>query len=159
MTSDTAGLGHHHPRKDWSKVSYGRRPMRRHQGVVGGMGDAASANCQSRGLSQSSIQPGQGQEMTGLPSAAQEEPVHFNEALMQADSPTVGQRLDWQLLPKTKGHDRDTAVWSPCPSCPSVPSNSSGWASGQGSHPCQIRLLLKRSPTRHPRARILDVER
>lgn len=58
---------------------------------------------------------------------------------MQADSPTVRQRLDWQLLPKTKGHDRDTDVWSPCPSCPSVPSNNSGWASGQGSLPC-VRL-------------------
>lgn len=29
---------------------------------------------------------------------------------MQADSPAVGQRLDWCLLPKTKGHDRDTGV-------------------------------------------------
>lgn len=99
-------------------------------------GDAASANSQSGGLSQPSTQPGQGQETTGLPSAAGEEPVHFNEALMQADSPTVGQRLDWQLRPKTKGHDRDIATWSPRLS---VPSNSSGWASGQGSHPC-VRL-------------------
>lgn len=80
---------------------------------------------------------------------------------MQADSPAVGQRLDWCLLPKTKRHDRDTAVWSPQPACPCVDlPEISGRASGQGHCSCvgsdcspHMTLIM------HPRTKILSLER
>lgn len=78
---------------------------------------------------------------------------------MQADSPAVGQRLDWCLLPKTRRHDRDTAVWSPRPSCLCAFLRSVVGHLGRAIVSTSDQTAPHRTLTRHPRTKTLNLER